>query len=176
MYDYLIVGAGFFGSVFARLATNDGKKCLIIDKRNHIGGNCYTESIENINVHVYGPHIFHTNDKNIWTFVNQFAEFNNFILSPKSKSKNKIYSLPFNMNTFYEIWQTETPEEAKQKISEQKYNGIPTNLEEQALSLVGKDVYEVGMDKIEACPPYGYNGVQKNLKFLAASRNFKKNQ
>jgi UDP-galactopyranose mutase len=142
-YDYLIVGAGFFGSVFARLATDDGKKCLVIDKRNHIAGNCYTESIENINVHVYGPHIFHTNDKNIWNFVNRFAEFNNFILSPKSKSKDKLYSLPFNMNTFYEIWNTKTPEEAKQKIEEQKFKGIPSNLEEQALSLVGKDVYEI---------------------------------
>lgn len=142
-YDYLIIGCGLFGVTFARLATDFGKSCLIIDKRNHIGGNCYTKNIGGINVHEYGAHIFHTSNKVVWDFVNQFSEFNNYINSPKAISGNKIYSLPFNMNTFYELWGVKTPDEAKKIIQEQKFNGIPKNLEEQSLSLVGKDIYEV---------------------------------
>lgn len=142
-YDYLIIGAGLFGATFARLATDSGKKCLVIDKREHIAGNCYTENKEGINVHMYGPHIFHTSNIKIWNFVNRFAEFNNFILSPKARYKNKMYSLPFNMNTFYEMWNVLTPEEAKNIIEKQKYKKTPRNLEEQALSLVGKDIYEI---------------------------------
>lgn len=104
IYDYLIVGSGYFGATFARLATDCGKKCLVIDSRTHIGGNAYSEKRHGINVHVYGPHIFHTNDSDIWNFVNRFSKFNNFILSPKAFYKGKMYSLPFNMNTFYEMW------------------------------------------------------------------------
>jgi len=143
MYDYVIVGAGFYGATFARLATDAGKKCLVIDSRKHIGGNAYSEKMEGIDVHMYGPHIFHTNDKDIWNFINQFSEFNNFILSPKSYTKGKLYSLPFNMNTFYEIWNCVTPEQAKDIIQKQRFLGEPNNLEEQALSLVGKDIYEL---------------------------------
>lgn len=141
-YDYLIVGCGLFGATFARLATDAGKRCLVIDRRSHIGGNCYTEKLEGINVHRYGAHIFHTSNKAVWNFVNRFAEFNNYINSPKAISQGKLYSLPFNMNTFYELWQTRTPAEARQKIESQRFFGEPTNLEEQALSLVGKDIYE----------------------------------
>lgn len=144
-YDYLIVGSGLFGSVFAHEATKRGKKCLVIDKRNHLGGNVYCEKIEEINVHKYGPHIFHTNDKTIWDYVNQFVEFNHFVYSPLSFSKGKLYNLPFNMNTFYQLWNTSNPEDAKRKIEEQiKKYGFqnPKNLEEQALSLAGKDIYE----------------------------------
>ncbi len=144
-YDYLIVGAGLFGSVFAHEMTKRNKKCLVIDKRSHLGGNVYCEEKEGINVHKYGAHIFHTNDKKIWDYVNQFATFNNYINSPLSLSKGKLYNLPFNMNTFYQLWGTKTPHEAKQIIDEQvaKY-GVesPSNLEEQALSLAGKDIYE----------------------------------
>jgi len=142
VYDYLIVGCGMFGSTFARLATDAGKSCLVIDKRSHIAGNCYTEKVEGINVHKYGAHIFHTSNEVIWNFVNRFAEFNNYINSPKAYSKGKLYSLPFNMNTFYELWGTITPDSAKKIIDEQRFKGTPTNLEEQALSLVGKDIYE----------------------------------
>lgn len=142
-YDYLIVGAGFFGATFARLATDAGKKCLVIDSRNHIAGNAYDDKQGSTYVHVYGPHIFHTNDKRIWDFVNRFTEFNNFILSPKAYREGKMYSLPFNMNTFYEMWGCKTPQEAKDIIESQKFKGEPTNLEEQALSLVGKDIYEI---------------------------------
>lgn len=142
MYDYLIVGCGLFGSTFARLATDAGKSCLIIDKRPHIAGNCFTKNIEGINVHAYGPHIFHTNNKVVWDFVNRFTEFNHYIHSPKAWYKNKLYSLPFNMNTFYELWNTTNPQHAKLIIESQKFNGSPKNLEEQALSLVGKDIYE----------------------------------
>lgn len=141
-YDYVIVGSGLFGATFARLALDAGKTCLIIDSRSHIGGNCYSEQKDGIEVHVYGPHIFHTNDKGIWEFVNRFTEFNNFILSPKANYNGQLYSLPFNMNTFYEMWGTKTPKEAKEMIESQKFHGEPTNLEEQALSLVGKDIYE----------------------------------
>lgn len=143
MYDYLIIGCGLYGITFARLATDMGKSCLIIDKRNHIGGNCYTENIEGINAHKYGAHIFHTDNKIVWDFVNRFADFNNYINSPKAYSKRKLYSLPFNMNTFYEMWGVTKPEEAINIINNQKLKGIPTNLEEQALSLVGKDIYEI---------------------------------
>jgi UDP-galactopyranose mutase len=143
IYDYLIVGAGFYGATFARLMTDAGKKCLVVDCRPHIGGNAYSERREGIDVHMYGPHIFHTNDTELWNFINQFSEFNNFILSPKSYTKGKLYSLPFNMNTFHEMWNCITPEQAKNIIQKQKFLGEPKNLEEQALSLVGKDIYEL---------------------------------
>ena len=142
-YDYLIVGAGMFGAVFAREMTDAGKKCLVIDSREHIAGNCYTENRGGIHVHMYGPHIFHTNDKRIWDYVNRFAEFNSFILNAKAYVNGRVYSLPFNMNTFYEVWGCTTPEQAKKIIGAQKFQGEPKNLEEQALSLVGKDIYEL---------------------------------
>ena len=144
-YDYLIVGAGLYGSIFAYEMNKKGKKCLVIDKRNHIGGNIYTEEIEGINVHKYGAHIFHTSDKKIWNYINQFAEFNNYINSPIANYKGEIYNLPFNMNTFNKLWGVKTPREAQEKIEEQKKEyGIvkPKNLEEQAISLIGKDIYE----------------------------------
>ncbi len=144
-YDYLIVGAGLFGATFAYEAKKRGKSCLVIDKRDHIGGNIYCESIEGINVHKYGAHIFHTSDKAVWEYVNQFAEFNNYINSPVAIYKDELYNLPFNMNTFSKMWGIKTPAEAKAKIEEQiKELNItePKNLEEQALSLVGTDVYE----------------------------------
>ena len=140
-YDYLIVGCGLFGTTFARLATDAGKSCLIIDKRDHIAGNCYTEKVEGINVHKYGAHIFHTSNKVVWDYVNRFTEFNNFINSPKAFYQDKLYSLPFNMNTFYELWGVTTPEEAERIINKQRFKGTPKNLEEQALSLVGDDIY-----------------------------------
>ncbi len=145
MYDYLIVGAGFFGAVFAREMTDNGKKCLVIDRRPHIGGNCYTEQIEGINVHKYGAHIFHTSDEEIWEYINRFGNFNSFINSPVAIYKDELYNLPFNMNTFSKMWRVRTPAEAKKKIAEQISELCitePQNLEEQALSLVGKDVYE----------------------------------
>ncbi|WP_175815343.1 UDP-galactopyranose mutase [Burkholderia diffusa] len=145
MYDYLIVGAGMFGSVFARLATDDGKKCLVIDKRDHIAGNCYTEKQEGIHVHKYGPHIFHCNDEGIWNFVNRFAKFNNFRNQPISISGGKAYSLPFSMYTFNHMWGVTTPQAAREVIASQKLDlkgEEPKNLEEQALSLVGVDIYE----------------------------------
>lgn len=144
-YDYIIVGAGLFGSVFAHEMTKDGKKCLIIEKRNHIGGNVYTENQENINVHKYGAHIFHTNNKEVWEYINQFTEFNRYTNSPVANYKGELYNLPFNMNTFYQMWGVKTPEEAKAKIEEQKSESKidnPQNLEEQAISLIGKDIYE----------------------------------
>lgn len=145
-YDYLIVGAGLFGAVFAHEATKRGKRCLVIDKRTHIAGNIYTENIEGINVHKYGAHIFHTSNKEIWDYVNSFVEFNRFTNSPVANYKGKLYNLPFNMNTFYQLWGVKTPEEAKTKIEEQRaaYAHItePQNLEEQALVLGGKDIYE----------------------------------
>lgn len=144
-YDYLIVGAGLFGSVFAHEATKTGKKCLVIDKRTHLGGNIYCENIEGINVHKYGPHIFHTNDKSIWDYVNQFVEFNRFTYSPVAIFEEGVFNLPFNMNTFYQLWGVKTPEQAQAKINEQiRLSGItnPKNLEEQAISLVGTDIYE----------------------------------
>lgn len=144
-YDYLVVGAGLFGAVFAHEATKAGKKCLVIDRRDHIAGNIYTEEMEGINVHKYGAHIFHTSDKKIWDYVNQFAEFNNYINSPVAVYKDELYNLPFNMNTFSKMWNIRTPMEAKAKIKEQIDSldiKEPKNLEEQALSLVGTDVYE----------------------------------
>jgi UDP-galactopyranose mutase len=145
-YDFLIVGAGLFGSVFAHEATKQGKKCLVIDKRRHIGGNVYTENIEGINVHKYGAHIFHTSNKKVWDYVNYFVGFNRFTNSPVANYKGKLYNLPFNMNTFYQLWGVKTPEEAKAKIEEQRaaYKHItePKNLEEQALVLGGRDIYE----------------------------------
>ena len=145
MYDYLVVGAGLFGSIFAHEAHKRGKKVLVIDKRNHIAGNIYCESIEGINVHKYGAHIFHTNDKHVWEYINQFAEFNNYVNSPIAVYKDELYNLPFNMNTFSRLWNIKTPAEAKKIIADQIADlGItePKNLEEQALSLAGKDVYE----------------------------------
>lgn len=145
MYDYLIVGAGLFGAVFAHEAYKKGRTCLVIDKRNNIGGNIYTESTEGINVHKYGAHIFHTSDKQIWDYVNRFTEFNNYINSPVAVYKDELYNLPFNMNTFSRMWNIRTPEQAKEIIASQIADlGItePHNLEEQALSLVGRDVYE----------------------------------
>lgn len=144
-YDYLIVGAGLFGSIFAHEATKRGKKVIVIDKRPHIAGNIYTEKIEDIQVHKYGAHIFHTSNKKVWDYINQFAEFNNYINSPIAVYKNEIYNLPFNMNTFSKMWNIKTPQEAKNEIAKQIANlniTSPKNLEEQALSLVGKDVYE----------------------------------
>lgn len=144
-YDYLIAGAGLFGAVFAHEATLAGKKCLVIDRRNHIAGNIYTEKQEDINVHKYGAHIFHTSDKRVWEYINGFAEFNNYINSPVAVYKDELYNLPFNMNTFSKMWNIKTPSEAKEIIESQiKDLNItePDNLEEQALSLVGKDVYE----------------------------------
>ncbi len=144
-YDYLIVGAGLFGAVFAYLQSQKGKKCLVIDKRDHIGGNIYCEEIEGINVHKYGPHIFHTDKKYIWDFVNSLVEFNHFRYTPLAYYKGEYYNLPFNMHTFYQMWGAATPMEAKQIINEQveKFGcEVPGNLEEQALSLVGKDLYQ----------------------------------
>lgn len=144
MYDFLIVGSGLYGAVFARELTARGKKCLVIDRRNHIAGNIYTENISGINVHKYGAHIFHTSDKEVWDYVNQFAEFNNYINSPVAIYKDELYNLPFNMNTFSKMWGIRTPAEAKAKIAEQVATlniSEPKNLEEQALSLVGTDVY-----------------------------------
>jgi UDP-galactopyranose mutase len=144
-YDYLIVGAGLFGSTFANEAKKQGKKCLVIDKRNHIGGNLYCENIEGINVHKYGAHIFHTSYKSVWEYVNNLAEFNRYTNSPIANYNGELFNLPFNMNTFNKLWGVISPKEAKEKIEEQKMKaGIkePKNLEEQAISLVGTDIYE----------------------------------
>lgn len=143
-YDYLVVGAGLFGAVFARKAADAGKKVLVIDKRNHIAGNVYTEKVEKINVHKYGAHIFHTNNTKVWDYVNRFATFNRFTNSPVANYKGELYSLPFNMYTFNKMWGVVTPEEAVAKIEEQRteVKGEPRNLEEQAISLVGRDIYE----------------------------------
>ncbi len=156
-YDYLIVGSGLFGATFAHLAHRQGKRCLVIDKRPHLGGNVYCENIEGINVHKYGAHIFHTSNKSVWDFVNSIVEFNRYTNSPVANYKGKLYNLPFNMNTFYQMWGVTTPEEAQAKIDEQKAQyaaelkvkneaaGVPNephNLEEQAMLLVGKDIYE----------------------------------
>ncbi len=148
-YDYLIVGSGLFGSIFAHEANKRGKKCLVIDKRNHIGGNIYTEQVNGITVHKYGAHIFHTSNKDVWKYINQFAEFNRYTNSPVAVYKNELYNLPFNMNTFSKLWNVKTPEEAKNKIEEEKKefkeklgDREPANLEEQAISLIGKTIYE----------------------------------
>lgn len=143
-YDFLIVGSGLFGAVFAYKAKQHGKRCLVIEQRSHKGGNIYCNPVEGINVHQYGPHIFHTNDKEIWDFVNSFVEFNRFTYMPVANYKGKMYNLPFNMNTFYQMWNISNPEEAKHKIEEQvkKLNfSSPKNLEEQALQMVGPDIY-----------------------------------
>lgn len=151
-YDYLIVGSGLFGATFAHLAHKQGKKCLVIDKRAHLGGNIYCENIEGINVHKYGAHIFHTSNKKVWDFVNSIVEFNRYTNSPVANYKGKLYNLPFNMNTFCQMWGVTTPEEAQAKIDEQKVEAVarmkadgvtePRNLEEQAQVLIGKDIYE----------------------------------
>ena len=145
-YDYLIVGSGLYGAVCAHELTKQGKKCLVIEKRSHIGGNVYTEEVEGINVHKYGAHIFHTSDKEIWDYVNSFAEFNNYINCPVARYKNELYNLPFNMNTFTKLWRDVfTPEQAKQRIEEEKkegFNSNPQNLKEQAINLVGKTIFE----------------------------------
>ena len=141
-YDYIIVGAGFFGAICAYELNKRGKSVLVLEKRNHIGGNSFTEDVSGIHVHTYGPHIFHTNDKRIWEWITQFAEFNQFQLNPVANYKDEIYSLPFNMWTFNKMWGVTTPKEAQEKINEQRFDGNVTNLEEQALSLVGTDIYE----------------------------------
>ncbi len=143
-YDYLVVGSGLYGAVFARKATDKGKKVLVIEKRNHIAGNIYTKKIEGIDVHKYGPHIFHTNNKIVWDFVNRYITFNNFIFSPIAKYREESYPLPFNMFTFNKMWQVNTPEEAAKIINEQKkeIQSEPKNLEEQAISSVGRDIFE----------------------------------
>ena len=144
-YDYLIVGAGLFGSIFAYEANKRGKKCLVIDKRNHVAGNIYTEDVEGINVHKYGAHIFHTSNKEVWEYVNKFVEFNRYTNSPVARYKDELYNMPFNMNTFNKLWGVVTPKEAREKIEAEKSEaGItePKNLEEQAISLVGKTIYE----------------------------------
>ena len=151
-YDYLIVGAGLFGATFAYFAHKNGKKCLVIDKRPHLGGNVYCENIEGINVHKYGAHIFHTSSKKVWDFVNSIVPFNRYTNSPVANYKGKLYNLPFNMNTFYQMWGVTTPSEAMAKIEEQRRDAVeamaaqgveePRNLEEQALTLIGRDIYE----------------------------------
>ncbi|TBM13614.1 UDP-galactopyranose mutase [Hafnia alvei] len=145
MYDYLIVGAGLFGSVCAHELSKKGKRVLVVEKRSHIGGNVYTENCDGIHVHKYGAHIFHTNDKAIWEYVNSFSEFNRFTNSPLASYKNKLFNLPFNMNTFYQLWGAKTPKEASGIIEQQRKEMVgvePSNLEEQAISLVGRDIYE----------------------------------
>ena len=145
-YDYLIVGAGLFGATFAHLAKQAGKRCLVIDKRPHTGGNAYCEDVDGIHVHKYGAHIFHTKNKEIWDFANSLANFNRYTNSPIANYKGRLYNLPFNMNTFYQIWGVKTPQEAKAKIEEQRKEmegRTPQNLEEQAISLVGRDIYEI---------------------------------
>ena len=144
MYDYLVVGSGLYGAIFAHEAKKNGKSVLVVDKRSNIAGNIYTENIEGINVHKYGAHIFHTNNKEVWEYITQFATFNRFTNSPVANYNGELYSLPFNMYTFNKMWGVVTPEEAERKINEQKseIKGIPQNLEEQAISLVGRDIFE----------------------------------
>lgn len=149
-FDYLIVGSGLYGATFAYFASKAGKKCLVIDKRPYLGGNLYCENIEGINVHVYGAHIFHTSNKEVWDFVNSLVEFNRYTNSPIANYKGKLFNLPFNMNTFYQIWGVTTPDEALDKLNQQKKEALdslngrePRNLEEQALTLVGKDIFDI---------------------------------
>lgn len=151
-YDYLIVGSGLFGATFAHFAHKQGKRCLVIDKRQHLGGNVYCEQVEGINVHKYGAHIFHTSNKRVWDFVNSIVPFNRYTNSPVANYKGRLYNLPFNMNTFYQMWGVTTPEEAQKKIDEQRQEALermkadgtaePRNLEEQAMTLIGRDIYE----------------------------------
>ena len=151
-YDYLIVGAGLFGCTFAYRAMQQGRKCLVIDKRPQLGGNIYCEDVEGIHVHKYGAHIFHTNSRQVWDFVNSIVEFNRYTNSPVANYEGRLYNLPFNMNTFYQMWGVTTPEEAQRKIDEQRQEAVermrqegvtePRNLEEQALLLIGRDIYE----------------------------------
>ena len=144
MVDYLIVGSGLFGATFASLAKSKGKTCLFIEKRSHIAGNLFTEKIENIDVHYYGAHIFRTSDKVVWDYLQRYTTFNNFINSPIANFKGRLFNLPFNMNTFYQLWGVRTPEEAKEKIESQRESNVkPRNLEEQAIFLVGRDIYEI---------------------------------
>ena len=151
-YDYLVVGSGLYGAVFAREAKKAGKSVLVIDKRPNIAGNVYTEDVEKIHVHKYGAHIFHTNNKKVWNYITQFAEFNRFTNSPVANYKGELYSLPFNMYTFNKMWGVVTPEEAEAKIEEQRkeITGEPKNLEEQAVSLVGRDIYEKLINSIKS--------------------------
>ena len=145
-YDFLIVGSGLYGAVFAREMTDIGKRCLVIDKRNHTGGNIYCEKIEGINVHKYGPHIFHTNSKEIWDYVNSFVEFNHFMYCPLANYKGELFNLPFNMNTFYQLWKIKHPEQVAKKIEDQIVKSginIPKNLEDQAITMVGTDLYKL---------------------------------
>ena len=163
-YDYLIIGSGLFGSTFARLAAESGKTCLVVEQRDHFGGNVHSENVEGIEVHTYGPHIFHTNDEDIWQWVNKFSEFVPCVYSPKALSGGKLYSLPFNLNTFYEMWGTSTPQEAYDYlISTITPNDNPQNLEEQAISLVGTEVYE------KLIKHYTMKQWQKDPKDLPAS-------
>ena len=167
-YDYLIVGSGLFGATFAQLAHEQGKNCLIIDKKSHIGGNCYTKKISNIDVHMYGPHIFHTNNDNIWQYANRFTKFNNYINRPKVNYNDKIYSFPINLMTLYQLWNVKTPEEAKNKLDSVKIKiENPANLEEWILSQVGEEIYRTFI--------YGYTKKQwatepKNLPSFIIKR------
>lgn len=141
-YDYLIVGSGLFGSTFAYLARQQGKRCLVIDRRSHLGGNVYCKKVRDINVHVYGPHIFHTSNREVWEFVNRFVAFNHYRHCPLARYGDRLYNLPFNMNTLCQMWEVNTPDEAKAEIEKQRYRGEVSTLEQQALSLVGRDIYE----------------------------------
>lgn len=180
-YDYLIIGSGLFGATFAHFAKKQGKKCLVIDKRSHLGGNIYCENIEGINVHKYGAHIFHTSNNKVWNFVNSIVNFNRYTNSPVANYKGKLYNLPFNMNTFYQMWGVTTPEEAQAKIDEQKaayseelknkneklgLTNEPHNLEEQAMLLVGKTFMSVLSKGI-----LRNNGVECVRSFLHSSSN-----
>lgn len=155
MYDYLIVGSGLYGSIFAHELFKNGAKCLVLEKRSHIGGNCYTREHQNIHIHEYGPHIFHTNNKKIWNYINNFSEFNSFVYRPKVYYKNKLYSFPLNLMTFYQLWGTKTPSEVEQKLKEVKIKiDHPKNLEEWILSQVGEEIYQTFV--------YGYTKKQWN--------------
>lgn len=155
MYDYLIVGCGLFGSVFSRIMTDNGKRCLVIDKRDHVGGNCYSKKINDIDIHAYGPHIFHTDNEEVWNFIKNYTLFNNFIYKPKVFYKDKIYSFPINLFTLYQLYDVKTPNEAKEIINKNKLNiNNPANFEEMALSSIGKELYDIFI--------YGYTKKQWN--------------
>lgn len=176
-YDYLIVGSGLFGAVFAHEAHKAGRKCLVIEKRTHTGGNIYCEEVDGINVHKYGAHIFHTDNKEVWNYVNRLVEFNRYTNSPIANYKGKLYNLPFNMNTFYQLWGVRTPAEAKAKIQEQckEYAHItcPQNLEEQALKLCGEDIYRQLIKDIRRSNgdvlPQSYRHLSSNASLSASS-------